>query len=209
MNGSDVSGIELRGLSTSADDQLEDLLDGVSQRAGDEGLVDVGWTMHDSPVGALTLAATPAGVVCIAYRDPNEMLDELAHRISPRILRAPGRLDGLRRQLDEYFAGRRRRFDVSLDWRLSHGFRRTVLGELARVAYGETVSYKRLAERAGNPRAVRATGTAMATNPLPIVVPCHRVVRASGALGQYGGGVHAKEWLLRHEGALPGGRGAG
>jgi methylated-DNA-[protein]-cysteine S-methyltransferase len=209
VNGSDISGIDLRGLGTSADHQLEDLLDGVSQRAGDEGLVDVGWTVHESPVGALTLAATPTGVVCIAYRDPQEMLDELARRISPRILRAPGRLDDLRRQLDEYFVGRRRTFDVSLDWRLSQGFRRTVLGELVRVAYGETVSYKRLAERAGNARAVRATGTAMATNPLPIVVPCHRVVRSSGALGEYGGGIHVKEWLLRHEGALPGGRGAG
>lgn len=202
MNGSRISGSDLQSLATSADEQLEDLLEGVSHRAGNEGLVDVGWTVHDSPVGTLTLAATPAGVVCIAYREPSEMLDELAGRISPRVLRAPSRLDGLRRQLDEYFAGLRRTFDMSLDWRLSHGFRRRVLGELVRVSYGETVSYKRLAERAGNPRAVRATGTAMATNPLPIVVPCHRVVRTSGALGQYGGGVHAKEWLLRHEGAL-------
>jgi methylated-DNA-[protein]-cysteine S-methyltransferase len=177
------------------------LLDAVARRASDEGLVEVGWTVHDSPVGALTLAATATGVVCIAYREPDETLDLLAGRISARILRAPGRLDAVRRQLDEYFAGRRRSFEVPLDWQLSRGFRRAVLAELVQVPYGRTISYKQLAERAGNPRAVRAAGSAMATNPLPIVVPCHRVVRTGGELGQYGGGVDAKEWLLRHESA--------
>jgi methylated-DNA-[protein]-cysteine S-methyltransferase len=199
MNGIQIPRGGLRALGAIPDDMPGHLLDAVSQRAVDEGLVDVGWTVQDSPVGTLTLAATPVGVVCIAYRHPDEMLDVLAARISPRVLRAPRRLDPLRRQLDEYFGGRRRSFDVPLDWRLSHGFRRVVLAELVRVPYGHTVSYKQLAERAGSPRAVRATGTAMATNPMPIVVPCHRVVRTGGDLGQYGGGVEAKEWLLRHE----------
>jgi methylated-DNA-[protein]-cysteine S-methyltransferase len=183
-----------------------DLLDAVTLRASAEGLVEVGWTVHDSPVGALTLAATERGVVCIAYREPDETLDVLAARVSARIRRDPNRLDAVRRQLDEYFAGRRRSFEVPLDWQLSRGFRRAVLAELVQVPYGRTISYKELAERAGNPRAVRATGSAMATNPLPIVVPCHRVVRTGGDLGQYGGGADAKEWLLRHENARRDGR---
>ena len=202
MNGNDTRDIDLHALGRAAEGRIDELLEAVSLRAADEGLVDVAWAGHDSPVGSLTLAATPAGVVCIAYEGREQALDDLASRISPRVLRAPERLDDLRRQLDEYFSGRRQGFDVTLDWRLSRGFRRAVLGELARVPYGETVSYKQLAERVGNPRAVRATGTAMATNPIPIVVPCHRVVRSGGALGQYGGGVRAKQWLLRHEGAL-------
>lgn len=202
MKRNDTHKIDLQALGHATEGRVDELLEAVSRRATDEGLVDVAWVAHDSPVGSLTLAATPAGVVCIAYGGREQALDDLAARVSPRVLRAPDRLDDLRRQLDEYFSGRRRRFDVTLDWRLSRGFRRAVLGELARVPYGETVSYKQLAERAGNPRAVRAAGTAMATNPIPIVVPCHRVVRAGGALGQYGGGVGAKQWLLRHEGAL-------
>ena len=117
-------------------------------------------------------------------------------------MRLPRRLDGLRRELDEYFAGRRRDFDVGLDRRLSHGYRLAVLEELSRVPFGETVTYKDLAQRTGHPKASRAVGTAMATNPIPIVVPCHRVLRTGGALGGYGGGLDTKAWLLRHEGAL-------
>ncbi|MGH9213750.1 MAG: methylated-DNA--[protein]-cysteine S-methyltransferase [Acidimicrobiales bacterium] len=183
---------------------LAELLDGVTRRAEAEGLVDVAWTVSDSPIGPLVLAATPVGVVRIDFGDDEDALvDDLARRVSPRVLRAPQRLDTLRRELDEYFDGHREVFEVPLDWQLSHGFRRAVLGELAQtVPFGQIVSYKELSERAGNPKASRATGSAMATNPIPIVVPCHRVVGSNGSLTGYGGGLDAKLWLLRHEGAL-------
>jgi methylated-DNA-[protein]-cysteine S-methyltransferase len=173
-------------------------------RADADDLVDVAWVVEDTPVGPLTLAATERGLVRVAFGDEEGVLDELAAEVSPRVVHLPRRLDGLRHQLDEYFAGDRRRFDVDLDRRLSHGYRRTVLEALSDVPYGQTVSYKDLAERTGNPKATRAVGTAMATNPIAIVVPCHRVLRTGGALGGYGGGVDTKVWLLRLEGALLG-----
>lgn len=182
---------------------LADLLDDVARQADAEGILDVAWTVTDSPVGPLTLAATPSGVVQINFGHEDETLEALAKRVSPRVLRAPRRLDPMLRELDEYFTGRRKVFDVPLDWRLSHGFRRVALDELARgVPFGHTVSYKELAQRSGSPKASRAIGSAMATNPLPIVVPCHRVLRTGGDLGGYGGGLDAKRWLLTHEGAL-------
>jgi methylated-DNA-[protein]-cysteine S-methyltransferase len=181
-----------------------ELLAAALARADSGGVVDVAWTVEDTPIGPLTLAATPDGVVRVGFGDEDRMLADLVAHVSPRVVRYPARLDDLRRQLDEYFAGRRRRFDVPLDRRLSRGYRRAVLEELSRVPYGETVSYKDLAERTGHPRASRAVGTAMATNPIPIVVPCHRVLRTGGALGGYGGGLDTKVWLLRHEGALLG-----
>ena len=171
-------------------------------RADRDDLVDVGWVVTDSPVGPLTLAATPEGLVRVGFGTEEGVLEDLAAAVSPRVVRLPARLDDLRRQLDEYFAGRRHRFEVPLDRRLSHGYRRQVLEALSDVPYGETVSYKDLALRTGNPGASRAVGTAMATNPLPIVVPCHRVLRSGGALGGYGGGIETKVWLLRLEGAL-------
>jgi methylated-DNA-[protein]-cysteine S-methyltransferase len=171
-------------------------------RADRDDLVDVGWVVTDSPVGPLTLAATPEGLVRVGFGTEEGVLEDLAAAVSPRVVRLPARLDRLRRQLDEYFAGRRHRFEVPLDRRLSHGYRRQVLEALSDVPYGETVSYKDLAVRTGNPGASRAVGTAMATNPLPIVVPCHRVLRSGGALGGYGGGIETKVWLLRLEGAL-------
>jgi methylated-DNA-[protein]-cysteine S-methyltransferase len=181
------------------------LVDAALRRADAEGLVDVGWVVEDTPIGPLTLAATPAGVVRIEFGGGDRVLEELASEVTPRVVRLPGRLDEVRRELDEYFAGRRRRFDVPVDRRLSRGYRRTVLEALSReVPYGRTVSYKELAERTGNPKASRAVGSAMATNPIPIVVPCHRVLRTGGALGGYGGGLDTKVWLLRHEGALLG-----
>jgi methylated-DNA-[protein]-cysteine S-methyltransferase len=144
-------------------------------------------------------------VVRIEFGGGERVLEELASEVSPRVVRLPGRLDGVRRELEEYFSGRRRSFDVPVDRRLSRGYRRTVLEALSReVPYGHTVSYKELAERTGNPKASRAVGSAMATNPIPIVVPCHRVLRTGGALGGYGGGLDTKVWLLRHEGALLG-----
>jgi len=169
-----------------------------------EGILDVAYRTVDTPVGPLLLAATEQGLVRVAY--PNQghdaVLQALADRISPRVLHAPARLDPVARQLDDYFAGRRRRFDVPLDWRLSTGFRSTVLHHLATdVDYGRTASYAALAALAGNPRAVRAVGTACATNPLPVVVPCHRVVRSDGAIGNYAGGIEAKRTLLDLEAA--------
>ena len=169
-----------------------------------EGILDVAYRTVDTPVGPLLLAATEQGLVRVAY--PNQghdaVLQALADRVSPRVLHAPGRLDPVARQLDDYFAGRRQRFDVPLDWRLSTGFRSTVLHHLAiDVDYGHTASYAALAALAGNPKAVRAVGTACATNPLPVVVPCHRVVRSDGAMGNYAGGVEAKRTLLELEAA--------
>ena len=169
-----------------------------------EGILDVAYRTVDTPVGPLLLAATEQGLVRVAY--PNQghdaVLQALADRVSPRVLHAPRRLDPVARQLDDYFAGRRQRFDVPLDWRLSTGFRSTVLHHLAiDVDYGHTASYAALAALAGNPKAVRAVGTACATNPLPVVVPCHRVVRSDGAIGNYAGGVEAKRTLLELEAA--------
>jgi methylated-DNA-[protein]-cysteine S-methyltransferase len=197
----DEIGRLLRALPSEETPDMTTLLDDVNRRAEAEGLVDVAWTVTDSPIGRLTLAATPAGLVRLSFGDDEAAIDDLARRVSPRVLRAPGRLDDVRRQLDEYFEGRRRHFDLALDWQLSSGFRRQVLAELSQVPYGQTVSYKELAERAGNPRASRAAGSAMATNPIAVVVPCHRCLRTSGDLGGYGGGLDAKVWLLHLEGS--------
>ncbi|MBA2283667.1 MAG: methylated-DNA--[protein]-cysteine S-methyltransferase [Actinomycetota bacterium] len=172
-------------------------------RADREGLVEVALAHQDSPIGVLTLAATSAGLVRVGFpREHDTMADELAVELSPRVVELPKRLDRVRRQLDEYFAGRRRDFDLDVDLRLARGFRRTVLERLYEdVGYGQTRSYLELAAMAGSPRASRAVGSAMATNPVPIVVPCHRVLRTGGALGGYGGGLDVKRWLLALEGA--------
>ena len=169
--------------------------------AQDEGLLDVAYRTIDSPVGVLLLAATDQGLVRVAYarEDHDAVLQHLAEQVSPRVLRAPARLDPVASEIDEYFAGRRRTFDLPLDLRLAHGFRRTVLAHLPEIGYGQTASYGAVAAAAGSPRAVRAVGTACATNPLPIVVPCHRVVRADGSMGGYLGGLDAKRTLLTLE----------
>jgi methylated-DNA-[protein]-cysteine S-methyltransferase len=168
-----------------------------------DGLVDVAVAYTDSPIGTLTLAATPLGLVRVGFAAERDTLAaELAERISPRVVELPARLDAARRQLDEYFTGHRTHFDVPVDLRLSGGFRRQVLEVLhARVTFGLTCSYAELAELAGRPRAHRAVGSAMATNPVPIVVPCHRVLRTGGALGGYGGGLDVKRLLLDLEGS--------
>jgi len=198
----DEIGRRLRHLSPPQEaPDMTTLLDDVNRRAEAEGLVDVAWTVTDSPIGPLTLAATPAGLVRVSFGEDEAAVDDLARRVSPRVLRAPGRLDDVRRQLDEYFEGRRHDFDLPLDWQLSSGFRRQVLAELVQVPYGQTVSYKDLAVRAGNPKASRAAGSAMATNPIAVIVPCHRCLRTSGDLGGYGGGLDAKVWLLHLEGS--------
>jgi len=185
-------------------DDLERLHTRLDTAAADRGLLDIAYRTVDSPVGELLLAATPAGLVRVAFASEglDAVLQNLADRISPRVLQAPARLDAVARQLDDYFAGRRHAFDVPLDWQLSTGFRRIVLAHLAvDVAYGRTASYATLAALAGNPRAVRAVGTACATNPIPVVVPCHRVVRSDGAMGGYRGGPAAKRALLDLEAA--------
>jgi methylated-DNA-[protein]-cysteine S-methyltransferase len=176
----------------------------LADRAEAEGLLDVAYATTDSPFGPLLLARTPRGLVRVslpAY-DPDEALEELAARISPRVLEAPAQLDEVRRQLDLYFAGRLTEFDLPLDWSLTEGFRGKVQRAIYGIPYGETRSYMQLAASAGNERAVRAAGSACGTNPIPIVVPCHRVLRTGGALGGYGGGLPMKEALLEMEGVL-------
>jgi methylated-DNA-[protein]-cysteine S-methyltransferase len=188
-------------LRRTATDPASDLAAALA-RADADGLVDVAYATTDSPVGPLLVAATADGLVRLAFEreDDDEVLGQLADRVSPRVLESPARLDEVRRELDEYFAGGRDHFELPLDWRLSGGFRRTVLERLyADVEYGRTVSYLELATMVGNPKASRAVGTAMATNPIPIVVPCHRVLRTGGHLGGYGGGLPAKEMLLELE----------
>ena len=182
---------------------LERLRLRLGQSAEAEGLLDVAYTTIDSPVGTLLLAATPKGLVRVAFdiEDHDRVLEILANRISPRVLRAPKRLDAAARELDEYFGKRRQRFDLPLDLSLSRGFRQLVQRRLPEIGYGQTRSYGQVAALVGNPKAVRAVGTACATNPLPLVVPCHRVLRADGTPGRYAGGPEAKITLLDLEAA--------
>jgi len=189
--------------SPSDPDTLLRLRDRLGLAADTEGLLDVAYTTIDSPVGPLLLAATPKGLVRVAYEieDHDRVLDTLAQRLSPRVLRAPKRLDLAARELDEYFGRQRRVFDVPLDLSLSRGFRQLVQRHLPEIGYGQTRTYKQVAELVGNPKAFRAVGTACATNPLPVVVPCHRVLPASGASGGYVGGPDAKKALLSLEAA--------
>src|SRR5690349_5261270 len=169
-----------------------------ADRALAAGLVDVAYATMDSPVGPLLLAATPRGVVRVSFAREgfDDVLGSLAASISPRVLEAPSRLDAARRQLDEYFAGRRDHFEVALDHRLSRGFRARALEAVASIPFGRTGTYASVAAAAGSPRAVRAAGSACATNPIPLLVPCHRVVRSDGTMGRYGGGEAAKRLLL-------------
>jgi methylated-DNA-[protein]-cysteine S-methyltransferase len=177
----------------------------LSARADREGLLDVAYASVDSPLGPLVVAATPKGLVRISYTDfrgGDEVLEELARRVSPRVLEAPARLDPVRRELDEYFEGRREEFDVPIDWSHLAGFTREVLRATANIGFGEVSTYAGVAAEAGSPRAVRAAGNALGANPMPVVVPCHRVLRTGGKLGGYTGGLEKKEFLLRLEGRL-------
>lgn len=173
--------------------------------AGAEGLIDVAYRVVDSPLGALLLAGTDAGLVRVAFarEGHDSVLESLASTVSPRIFRMPARLDPAARELEEYFAGRRRLFDLPLDLRLAGGFRREVLAHLPEIGYGHTASYAAVAALTSSPRAVRAVGTACARNPLPLVLPCHRVVRSDGSLGGYLGGPEAKALLLDLEAHPP------
>jgi methylated-DNA-[protein]-cysteine S-methyltransferase len=183
------------------DDTRAGLRDRLAGEAGEDGILDVAYRTVDSPLGVLLLAATDRGLVRVAYEieGHDEVLEQLAEKVSPRVLRAASRLDPAVREIDEYLNGRRTHFDLPLDLQLSSGFRRAVLTHLPDIAYGSTASYAAMADAVGNPRAVRAVGSACATNPLPIVVPCHRVVRSDGKAGQYIGGSEAKKTLLRME----------
>lgn len=185
------------------DETLARLHARLAAAADADGVLDVAYRTVDSPVGTLLLAATPAGLLRVAFdcEGHDAVLAALADSVSPRVLRAPKRLDAVARELEEYFGRTRRVFDVPLDRRLSSGFRAEVLARLPGIEYGTTASYASVAALAGNPRAVRAVGSACATNPLPIVVPCHRVVRSDGTYGQYRGGADAKRVLLTLEAA--------
>lgn len=171
--------------------------------AAAEGLLDVAYELHDTPVGELFVAVTERGVCEIHYdADPDAEAERLARLFGTRVLRSPRPTDEVRRQLDEYFAGKRRDFDLEVDLSPAREFGRSVLEELARVPYGELTTYGELAARAGRPRAARAVGTVMNRNPVPIVLPCHRVVGSTGALTGYGGGLDRKRALLELEGAV-------
>jgi methylated-DNA-[protein]-cysteine S-methyltransferase len=185
---------------------MKNSLNRLAERAAAEGLLDVAYTTTDSPFGRLLLAATPRGLVRLGLpnQDDETLLVDLARRVSPRVLETAAPFERARRELDLYFEGRLTHFDLALDWQLSKDFRRRVLRGIARIPYGETRTYTQMATGAGNERAVRAAGTACGSNPLPLVVPCHRVLRTSGALGGYGGGLPMKEELLRLEGVLDG-----
>jgi methylated-DNA-[protein]-cysteine S-methyltransferase len=173
-------------------------------RAEQARLVDVAYATVDSPLGELTVAATRRGLVRISFphETPNDVVEELAALLSPRVLEAPARLDEVRRELDEYFEGRRQRFKVPIDMSLTHGFTRKVLQATSRIPFGSVSTYRDVARRAGNDRAYRAAGNALGANPIPIVVPCHRVLHSGGGLGGYGGGLDVKRFLLRLEHAL-------
>ena len=191
----------LRGAPRASDDAAARFL----RHAEAEGLVDVAYTRVDSPLGPLLAAGTDRGLVRLSYlefRGEDETLQQLADDVSPRVLEAPERLDPIRRELDEYFDGRRNAFDIDIDWSPMGEFQRRILEATAAIPFGGHLSYGEVAERAGKPRAFRAAGTALGRNPIPIVIPCHRVWAAGGQLGGYTGGVDRKRVLLELEGAL-------
>lgn len=202
INGEIITN-DLTRITDIGSDRMAGLHNRLAAAAQRDGVLDVAYRVVDSPVGPLLLAATDQGLVRVAYavEDHDAVLQQLADKVSPRVLQAPGRLDAVARELDEYFTRARRTFDVQLDWRLAAGFRAAVLHHLPEIGYGQTASYAAVAALAGSPKAVRAVGTACAKNPLPVVVPCHRVVRSDGAMGGYLGGPEAKRLLLDLEAA--------
>ena len=204
MSATETENARLFGALPAADEETSARLHARLVAAAErEGVLDVAYRTIATPVGELLLAGTGHGLVRVAFpqQGHDAVLASLAQTVSPRVLRAPGRLDEVSRQLEEYFAGRRTVFDLPLDWRLATGFRRDVLAHLPAIPYGRTESYAQVATAAGNPKAVRAAGTACARNPLPVVVPCHRVVRSDGTAGGYAGGPDAKRALLALESA--------
>jgi methylated-DNA-[protein]-cysteine S-methyltransferase len=184
---------------------LDRLRAALARRAADEGVLDVAYGVADSPLGPLTVFVTPRGVARISYAHEavEEQLTEAAARLSPRIMAAPERTDAVRRQLDDYFGRRRTGFELPVDWGLVRGFAGDVLRATARIPFGAVSSYREIAAEAGSPNAYRAAGNALGSNPIPIVVPCHRVLHAGGGLGGYTGGLDRKRFLLQLEGVLP------
>ncbi len=176
-------------------------LPALGEAAAAAGLLDVAYATLDSPAGSLLVASTPRGLVRLAYIDDGEqeVLEELSRRVSPRVLRSARKLDQPRRELDQYFAGARRRFEVSLDWQLISDFGRRILSATARVPYGSVSTYRQVAAEAGSPKGARAAGNALGANPIPIVLPCHRILHADGGLGGYTGGLDRKRLLLSIE----------
>jgi methylated-DNA-[protein]-cysteine S-methyltransferase len=191
----------LRG-SLASEEEVGAAVAGFLRRAEREGRIEVAYEEADSPLGRLLVAVTARGLVRLAYPGEADVLEELAEGVSPRILRLPGRTDEVRRELEEYFEGRRRRFEIPVDWALTGGFTRKVLRATARIPFGDLSTYREVASRAGSDRAYRAAGNALGSNPIPIVVPCHRVVHSGGGLGGYTGGLERKEFLLTLEGAI-------
>lgn len=191
---------QMKATARGATPPVEELI----ERAEREGLVDVAYDTVESPIGTLLVATTEKGLVRIGFRgEPEDLvLEDLAKRLSPRVVRAPRRVAPVARELDEYFAGRRRRFEVPLDWSLVGPYARKVLRATAAIPFGKVSTYREVARKAGNPAASRAAGNALGSNPIPVVVPCHRVLRTNGTLGGYGGGLDVKEHLLRLEGVL-------
>lgn len=191
------------GTDAGVEGDLAALRADLAVRADRAGVLDLAYRSVSSPLGELLLVASPAGIVRIAFEteDPDDVLASLAATVSPRILEAPERLDEAARELEQYFAGTRRTFDVAVDLRLTKGFRASVVAHLPEIEYGHTESYAMVAAAVGNPRAVRAVGSACATNPVPIFIPCHRVVRSDGTFGAYRGGHEAKRFLLSMEAA--------
>lgn len=189
-----VPELDTKGLTTS-----------LAQRAGKASLLDVAYAEIDSPIGELIVFVTPRGLLRVKYADePIEgVLADVAAKVSPRILRAPARTDEARHELEAYFGLRRRAFNLPIDWSLVHGFAGRILRQTARIPFGDVRSYGQLAAQAGSPRAARAVGNALGSNPIPIVVPCHRVLHADGGLGGYSGGLDRKRYLLALEGSLP------
>ena len=202
MNARDLKKL---GGGREADRRAEAAAAAFAEVAAERGLLDVAIGGFESPVGELLLAVTPRGLACVAFEEEerDELLSLFARQLSPRILEHAASTDGVRRQLDEYFAGERTRFDLRLDRRLMRGIARDVLAATARVPFGRTTTYGALAERIGRPAASRAVGNALGSNPIPIVVPCHRVLRAGGDVGGYAGGPGRKRRLLTLEGSMP------
>ena len=194
LRAAPMADLDRRGLTTA-----------LAQRAGKAALLDVAYAEIDSPIGELIVFVTPRGLLRIKYADePIEgVLADVAARVSPRILRAPARTDEARHELEAYFGLRRRSFNLPIDWSLVHGFAGRILRSTAGIPFGDVRSYGQLAALAGSPRAARAVGNALGSNPIPIVVPCHRVLHADGGLGGYSGGLYRKRYLLALEGSLP------
>lgn len=195
----------LRAASAVEDSEAAEVAAAFAVRSDREGLLEIGYGTVDTPVGTMLVASTPRGLLRVALprEDFDDVLERLASRVSPRVLELPRRVELPRRELDEYFAGARREFDLALDWALIRApFTSSVLESIRAVPFGEAITYAEAAARAGNPRASRAAGNALGSNPIPVVIPCHRVVRSGGEIGGYGGGPELKRFLLHHEGFL-------